>query len=45
MIYLLTATDSTVTVGAEGITSTIKSRMEADIEVIIFQIAGKASRW
>lgn len=44
MIYLLTAVDSTTTLGSKGMTDAIISRMESEIQVITFQITGNASR-
>ena len=44
MIYLLTAVDSTTTLGSKGMTDAIISRMESETQVITFQIAGNTSR-
>lgn len=43
MIYLLTAADTTATLGTEVFINAIISRMESEIHVITFQIVGNAS--
>lgn len=36
MTYLLTAADATATLGTEGISNTVISRVESEIQVIVF---------